>query len=138
MKRDCVVNIVRIVLGLILLTTFLWCAVPTPPGTTIETPTLRPSDYHRLMYTPYATYTPYAPLTPRPGNTPTETPHPVLETTEGTTLSDNARIGQLDVEYPILMSPGSSDTVIASIYIPPLLASLALVSIERVVTFGAS
>jgi flagellar basal body-associated protein FliL len=59
-------------------------------------------------------------------------PEPVLETTEGTEVTEQGMLGEVEVEYPIHMSPGSSDLLILSIYIPPQLASLAPVSVARV------
>ncbi len=59
-------------------------------------------------------------------------PEPVLETTEGTDVTEQGVLGEVEVEYPIRMSPGSSDFLILSISIPPQLASLAPVSVARV------
>jgi hypothetical protein len=56
----------------------------------------------------------------------------VLETTEGTEVTDQGVLGEVEIEYPIRMSPGSSGLLILSIYIPPQLASLAPVSVARV------
>jgi hypothetical protein len=82
-----------------------------------------------LAPTPPQISTPYART-----ETPTTTPTQVrLETTEDALLSHTSKLGKLDVEYPAMMSPASSDTVIASIYIPPFLASVDRISIERIV-----
>ncbi len=62
---------------------------------------------------------------------PTPTPEPVLETTEGTDVTEGV-LGEVQVEYPVRMSPGSSGLLILEISIPPQLASLAPVSVARV------
>ncbi len=75
--------------------------------------------------------TPTPALTQEPGAS-TNTPEPILETTEGTGISDSDVLGEINVEYPIKMSPGSSDSVIISIYIPDKLVSLVPMAIERI------
>jgi hypothetical protein len=74
--------------------------------------------------------TPGPPPTPTPRVAPE--PPPPLETTEGTEVTEQGVLGEVEVEYPIRMSPGSSGLLILSIYIPPQLASLAPVSVARV------
>ena len=68
--------------------------------------------------------------TPFPTNTPY--PTPVLEVVENTEVSGIDKLGEVNIEYPIRMSPRSSDSVRVSIYIPPQLASLEPVAIERI------
>ena len=72
-----------------------------------------------------------SPPEPVPMDTPSPTPTAFFETTRATT-SDSETLGELDVEYPMRVSPGSSDTVILSIYVPASLASLKPMSVERV------
>jgi flagellar basal body-associated protein FliL len=94
---------------------------PGPPST--ATPTEPPAS------SATETSPPTEEVYPEP---PTPTPEPVLETTEGTDVTEQGVLGEVEVEYPIRMSPGSSDLLILSIYIPPQLASLAPVSVARV------
>jgi hypothetical protein len=78
---------------------------------------------------------PIASPTRRPTATPrlpTPTPTPFFETTDNPNISQTDVLGELNVEYPMRMIPESSDTVILSIYIPPALASLKPVSVERI------
>jgi hypothetical protein len=59
-------------------------------------------------------------------------PELILETTEYTGISDSDVLGEINIEYPIRMSPGSSDSVFVLIYIPDMLASLVPTEIERI------
>lgn len=79
---------------------------------------------------------------PVPSSTPPGTatavfsPTPAGETLEmmgDSHVSEADRLGELDVNYPVRMSPGSSDIVRLSIQIPERLVSLAPMSVERVV-----
>jgi hypothetical protein len=79
---------------------------------------------------PAATPTPT--LTYHPPST--ELPPVQLEVTEGTEVSLEGVLGEMEVKLPLIMSPGTSDVVIVSILMPPQLASLSPVSIERVET----
>lgn len=45
-------------------------------------------------------------------------------------VTDN--LGEVEVKYPLRMSPGSSDSVFTSIYIPPALVSVGPVEIDRI------
>jgi hypothetical protein len=54
-----------------------------------------------------------------------------LEITEDSNLANDDTLGQINVEYPLRMSPGSSDgSIIVSIRIPDALVSLEPMSIE--------
>ena len=63
----------------------------------------------------------------------TEVPAPKVEILGDTDISNDSVLGELEVEYPMQMSPDSSDTVIVSIYVPIQLASASPMSIERIV-----
>ncbi len=63
--------------------------------------------------------------------TPTNTPSP-LEVSEKTNISPVDILGEAKVEYPMRMSPGSSNTIAVSIHIPRLLASTAPQAMARV------
>jgi hypothetical protein len=97
-------------IGLVLLITFLLIRCASEPAPT-EEPTATP--------------------TPLPTPTPFPTPRP-LEATTDTVISNMQRLGELDVEYPLRMSPGSSDSVLVFIYIPDQLVSLVPMEIERI------
>lgn len=62
----------------------------------------------------------------------TVTPWALLQTTERTEVSSQSVLGEMEVNHPLIMSPGAGDVVILSIHMPPLLASLDPISIERV------
>jgi hypothetical protein len=80
---------------------------------------------------PPATLTPPAALeTGAPRPTPTAE---ALELTGDTPVGESDRLGELDLEYPVRMSPNSSDIVRLSVQIPDRLVSLAPMSVERVV-----
>ena len=55
-----------------------------------------------------------------------------FETTDNPNISQTDVLGDLNVEYPMRMSPESSDTVILSIYIPTALVNLKPMSVERI------
>jgi hypothetical protein len=56
---------------------------------------------------------------------PTATPLPQMEIAENAEVSEITSLGQLTVEYPVRMAPGSSDgTIIVSVRIPDVLVSL--------------
>jgi hypothetical protein len=68
----------------------------------------------------------------------TELPRPTstgeaLELTADTPVGEADRLGELDLDYPVRMSPNSSDIVRLSIQIPDRLVSLEPMSVERVV-----
>lgn len=69
---------------------------------------------------------------PTPTPLPTPTPTPSFEITQDTAISRTDRLGEISIEYPLRMSPGSSDSVRVSIYIPVRLASLIPLGIERI------
>lgn len=80
---------------------------------------------------------------PTPESTPTPaageaspgeavTPEPGYEAAADSELTEEDTLGELKVEYPVHMSPGSSDSVVVSIYIPPKLASQTWQSVERI------
>jgi len=79
-----------------------------------------------------------APPTPTPTRLPsptvTATPtasEPVLEITEDSPISNDDALGQINVTYPLRMSPGSSDgTIIVTIHVPDVLVSIEPMSIE--------
>lgn len=79
---------------------------------------------------------PTGPGAPTPTYYPpsTEPPPVQLEMTEGTEVSLDSILGEMEVKLPLIMSPGTSDMVIVSIQMPPQLASLSPVTIERVET----
>jgi len=65
--------------------------------------------------------------------TVTSTPEPEVEILGDTDISNDSVLGELEVEYPMQMSPESSNIVIVSIYVPIQLASASPMSIERIV-----
>jgi hypothetical protein len=69
---------------------------------------------------------------PSPTPLPTATPPPSFEIAGDTEASSTDRLGEIDIEYPIRMSPHSSNSVRVSIYIPTRLASLAPIEFERI------
>ncbi|MBN1657495.1 MAG: hypothetical protein JXA93_03790 [Anaerolineae bacterium] len=69
---------------------------------------------------------------PAPQDTATPKPRVVVEAIEDTDVTDQSVLGQVEVDYPIYMSPGSSNTLILKIYILRQLASLDWVSVSRV------
>lgn len=62
----------------------------------------------------------------------TPTPLSHLDIIANTETSNKDVKGEIKIEYPVRLSPGSSDTVIVSIYLPELLVSLEPIPIERV------
>lgn len=62
----------------------------------------------------------------------TPTQEPVLEMVEGTAVTEQGVLGEVEVEYPIRMSPATSSLMKLSIYVPPQLASLELMSVDRI------
>jgi len=56
----------------------------------------------------------------------------VWETTENTELSEAGALGEIEVEYPIRMTPGSSNSIFARIQIPFQLASVIPIEVDRV------
>jgi len=81
---------------------------------------------------PGPTVIPSPTSTPSLKPTPMPTPTPFFETTDNPNISQTDVLGELNVEYPMRMSPESSDTVILSIYIPVALASLKPVSVAKI------
>lgn len=62
------------------------------------------------------------------------TPMPVkVEILGDTDISNDSVLGELKVEYPMQMSPDSSDTVSVSVYVPIQLASASPKTFERIV-----
>ncbi len=135
-------------IGLVLLIAF-WLiqpnpqSTPTPVATTevaigIEK-TATPTPTSDLAETEVASEEPTVTFTPPPTATstsasdtgPSPTPRP-LEVITGTIISNRQRLGELKVKYPLRMSPGSSDSVLVSIYIPDQLVSLVPMEIERI------
>ena len=109
-------------------------APPTPTATATNTP-IPPTATPSPTLTSTPTNTPAPPTntaTPMLG-TPTSTPEFVLETTNETAISETDTLGEINIEYPLRLSPGSSDSVFVSILIPDMLVSLAPVAIERIV-----
>ncbi|MEJ2208165.1 MAG: hypothetical protein P8129_03910 [Anaerolineae bacterium] len=92
----------------------------TPGATAATTPTGSPS----------------TPVEPGSTSTPTASPSPaptiVVETATGTELTADTTLGEASVEYPLYMNPGASDFVNLSVYVPPMLASVKPMSVERV------
>lgn len=88
-----------------------------------RTPTERPGpgETGTAVLTPGAT----------PG-TPTPLPTVQVETSEGTEITDISTLGEVNIEYPIRMTSGSSDVVVLSVYVPAMLASLVPLEVERV------
>lgn len=66
-----------------------------------------------------------------PSATPTAAPLS-LETTAETTITDEDKLGQLELEYPGRLRPGESASLLLAIYIPPELASIEPLSIGRI------
>ncbi|MBD3251020.1 hypothetical protein GF380_00875 [Candidatus Uhrbacteria bacterium] len=98
---------------------------PAPTQTPTSAPTQLPTQ--ALTQTPTQTLL----------NTPTSTivfssPLPFYETTDNSDVSSEI-LGEINVEYPIRMSPEMSDMVIASIFIPEALANLKSSDIIRIV-----
>jgi hypothetical protein len=77
------------------------------------------------------TGTPTSPQGEAPG-TATPSPTVLVETSEGTEISDISTLGEVNIEYPIRMTAGSSDVVVLSVYVPAMLASLEPLEVERV------
>ena len=65
----------------------------------------------------------------------TEAPPPTeaLELTADTPVGQTDRLGELNLDYPVRLSPNSSDIVRLSVQIPDRLVSLEPMSVERVV-----
>lgn len=95
-------------------------ATRTPPSTAAarQTPTERPG--------------PGPTGTAAGAATPTPTPTVQVETNEGTEITDVSTLGEVNIEYPIRMTAGSSDVVVLSVYVPAMLASLVPIEVERV------
>ncbi len=93
-------------------------ATRTPPSTAAarQTPTERPG--------PGPTGTAAGAATP--------TPTVQVETSEGAEITDVSTLGEVNIEYPIRMTAGSSDVVVLSVYVPAMLASLVPIEVERV------
>jgi hypothetical protein len=97
-------------------------ASPSPP---LSLPTLA-IEYEPTLEEP----SPDSTLTPTAS--PSPTPAIVVETTTGTELAADTTLGEASVEYPLYMNPGSSDFVNLAVYVPPMLASIKPMSVERV------
>jgi hypothetical protein len=63
---------------------------------------------------------------------PSSTPLPSFEVAEDTEIASTDKLGEINIEYPVRMSPRSSDSVVVSIYIPARLVSLMPIEIERI------
>jgi hypothetical protein len=115
-------------------TTTLALPSPRPTSTPPGTPTGKSTPTSTPQRTPTAAFLPSS--TPPGTATAVFSPTPAGETLEVTgdsQVSEADRLGELDVNYPVRMSPGSSDIVRLSIQIPERLVSLAPMSVERVV-----
>jgi hypothetical protein len=55
-----------------------------------------------------------------------------VEIAQDQDLPASARLGEVEVKYPLRMSPGSSDSVSVAIFLPVLLASIEPIDIDRV------
>ncbi|MGC9467636.1 MAG: hypothetical protein ACP5HS_03525 [Anaerolineae bacterium] len=75
---------------------------------------------------------------PEPSSTPSETPLETLPASPAPVVESSGPVGttlgQMDLEYPLSMEPGTTDTVILEVYVPPLLASADPSRVARVVT----
>lgn len=69
---------------------------------------------------------------PSPTPAPSSTPLPSFEVAEDTEIASTDKLGEINIEYPVRMSPRSSDSVLVSIYIPARLVSLMPIEIERI------
>ncbi len=77
--------------------------------------------------------TPLPPLTTTSSaSVPTATSTPYLEVAENMSSSNTDPRGEIKLEYPLRMRPGSSDSVYVSIHIPAEVASLQPIEIGRV------
>ncbi len=113
---------------------FAATAVPTPVAT----------EAAKVTVTPAPTTTPIPLPTPTVGEIPLPTAtrgsfpgtsgtgRQSLEVSSGTEVTDTDLFGEINVEYPIRLSAGSSDVVRVLIQRPPELASVSPVSFERI------
>jgi hypothetical protein len=85
-----------------------------------------------LFGPPTPTATPTATRTPTPEITWTPTPKYELEVTGRTSSWQSGVLGQLAIEYPLIMLPGSSDVFVLQISIPELLASVEPMAVSQV------
>jgi hypothetical protein len=128
----------------------LACGSGAMPETVIRTVVVEPSEEEPMEVTvtqepaeeapteaplptatvPAATLTAPALGTDVPRPTP---PGEALELTGDTQVGQTDRLGELNLDYPVRMSPNSSDIVRLSIQIPDRLVSLEPMSVERVV-----
>jgi hypothetical protein len=90
--------------------------VVTPTAATLPTPTDTAS------------------LSPIVSNTPppTEAPMPYYESAEDAASLETPSLGEINIEYPLSMSPRSSNLVVLSIYVPDKLVSLLPIIVDRV------
>jgi hypothetical protein len=99
-------------------------AAATAAGQTMVAATQLPLPTHPVTLTPTSLPSPTVTATPSDNGLP-------LEITENSIVSNDDVLGQINVEYPLRMSPGSSDgAVIVSIRIPDALVSIEPMSVE--------
>ena len=98
------------------------------PAATLTAPAIQPTG-PALTALPTQTAPPTSPTPPG-----TATAGPELQVEVAAEPEDEAAesVGELELEYPARMSPGTSDIVRLSIQIPEALASLSPMSVERV------
>ncbi len=147
-----------VVLALIIILVIIFFSVTTSPFRwTKPTVTPTPSTPTVTLLPPTDSPTPTTTLLPMP-STPTVTPTPSMPTvtqtttllpTTNTPISPTASttpevviqafpdvtattLGQIDLDYPKVMFPNTSDTVIVRIYIPEKLVSLVPIKVDRV------
>ncbi|MFN8458743.1 MAG: hypothetical protein U0401_29500 [Anaerolineae bacterium] len=87
-----------------------------------------------ITFSPTPTPTPPPTASPAPAETAHITsPQPTeVEIAQDQPARPNDNLGEVEVKYPLRMSPGSSDSVFTSIYIPPALVSVGPVEIDRI------
>ncbi len=131
--------------AMVLIMGYLLSSYSGPPPAAMTEPSVKETQTRMPMaqpptHTPTATETPVVgaePPTHTPVATETSTPTPTalfLETTEDTEISRIDIPGQIEIEYPVRMSPGSSNTVSVLISALVEIASLEFVDFFRVTT----
>jgi hypothetical protein len=111
--------------------------IAPPMPTETPTPSATPTSELEVTQEVQIDISPATPtFTPTPTSIATETPTrmPALyyEAAQDTAPPETPQLGEIDIEYPIRMSPRSSDVVVLWVYIPEMLVSVIPLPFDRV------